>query len=160
MKKHWLGLVITVFLMMGSGGLVACGEFMGGNTAGESLSSETLFSSETVASSELLTSSETSETSSEDSAEIHTHQFSIKWEYDVNNHWRVCVCGDTSEIGVHIWDEGEVTKEPTCAEQGMKIHLCDCDATIITAIESNSDHTEVIDEAVAATCTGPGLTEV
>ena len=75
------------------------------------------------------------------------------------------VCGETlSGIKVipakgHSWDEGKITTEPTCVVAGVKTYTCvNCDATQTETIPATG-HTEVIDEAVAATCTTPGKTE-
>ena len=59
----------------------------------------------------------------------------------------------------HTWDEGKVTKAPTCTEKGTKTFTCGvCQATKTEDVAATG-HTEVIDEAVAATCTTPGKTE-
>ena len=59
------------------------------------------------------------------------------------------------------WDEGVVTTSPTCTEDGVKTYTCtvtNCGATKTEAVEALG-HTEVIDEAVAPTCTATGLTQ-
>ncbi len=64
----------------------------------------------------------------------------------------------TQALG-HDWGEGEVTKQPTCTETGAKAFKCSrCNSTRIEEIPANG-HTEVINSAVAATCTSTGLTE-
>ena len=59
----------------------------------------------------------------------------------------------------HTWDEGVETLAPTCTAVGKKVYTCSVcrenkedDIPVI-------DHTEVVDEAVASTCTATGLTE-
>ena len=66
----------------------------------------------------------------------------------------------TSEpIHTHEWDEGEVTKEATCIEEGQITYSCtSCDEVKFETI-SALGHNEVIDEAKEATCTETGLTE-
>ncbi len=84
----------------------------------------------------------------------------VGWnEYDTCS--REC-CGYTTyaekeKLG-HNYDE--VVTVPTCTEQGYTTHTCSrCgDAYIDTYVEA-SGHREVVDEAVAATCTKTGLTE-
>lgn len=62
------------------------------------------------------------------------------------------------ESHVHTWDEGSVTTEPTCTEEGVKTYACSgCDETKTEMIPVT--HNEVIDDAVAPTCTETGLTE-
>ncbi len=61
----------------------------------------------------------------------------------------------------HDWDEGEVTTAPNCTDKGVKSFTCKrsgCNGTKTEEIPANG-HTEVIDSAVAATCTETGLTE-
>ena len=75
------------------------------------------------------------------------------------------VCGETlSGIKVipakgHSWDEGKITTKPTCVVAGVKTFTCTvCNETKTETVPATG-HTEVIDEAVAATCTTPGKTE-
>lgn len=59
----------------------------------------------------------------------------------------------------HSWDEGKVTKEPTCEEDGIKICTCTvCGKTEEKRIKA-SGHNEVKDAAVTVTCETNGLTE-
>ena len=64
--------------------------------------------------------------------------------------WKACT---------HTWDAGTVTTPATCTVAGVRTFTCSvCNATKTETIPA-SGHTEVIDEAVAATCTTPGMTE-
>ena len=58
----------------------------------------------------------------------------------------------------HTFGEWVVTVPATCTEPGEEQRTCSCGETETRAIEALG-HTEVIDEAVAPTCTGTGLTE-
>ena len=59
----------------------------------------------------------------------------------------------------HAWDEGTVTIPASCTEPGAKTLTCTaCKATKTETIPATG-HTEVIDEAVAPTCTETGKTE-
>ena len=59
----------------------------------------------------------------------------------------------------HAYDTGKVTKEATCTEDGVKTFTCSvCGDTKTEAIDK-LNHTQVVDAAVAATCTETGLTE-
>ncbi len=54
--------------------------------------------------------------------------------------------------------EAEVT-EPTCTEDGYTTYTCDCGDSYVDDEVAALGHTEVVDTAVAATCTKTGLTE-
>ena len=59
----------------------------------------------------------------------------------------------------HMWDEGTITKEPTCTENGEKTYTCSrCNEIKIERI-AKIEHTIVVDPAIPATCTIPGKTE-
>ncbi len=59
----------------------------------------------------------------------------------------------------HDWDDGSVTTLPTCTELGVKTYACVvCKKTRTKPVDALG-HTEVVDEAVAPTCTATGLTE-
>lgn len=59
----------------------------------------------------------------------------------------------------HSWDEGKITKEATCEENGVKTYTCaNCKATKTEDIKALG-HKEVKDAAVTATCEKDGLTE-
>ena len=61
----------------------------------------------------------------------------------------------------HSWDEGTVTKEATCKEEGIRTYHCtveNCDETK-TEIIAKAAHTPESIAAVEASCTETGLTE-
>ena len=63
------------------------------------------------------------------------------------------------ECKVHKFGEWTITKEASCTKDGEKVRICTvCKKTETETIPATG-HTEVIDKAVAATCTKTGLTE-
>jgi hypothetical protein len=63
-----------------------------------------------------------------------------------------------TEPHVHVFGDWVTVKEPVCTEQGEQQRVCDC-GEIETQNVDALGHTEVIDAAVAPTCTATGLTE-
>ena len=65
------------------------------------------------------------------------------------NHARTCsVCGSKA-TEAHAWVDGEITKAPTCAEEGAMNQSCACGATKVAAIAKTNDHD--FDEGVVTT---------
>ena len=69
------------------------------------------------------------------------------------------ICG--VEVGEPLGhDYGTVVTAPTCTEQGYTTHTCSrCKDTYVDSYIDANGHSEVIDEAVDATCTQTGLTQ-
>ena len=66
----------------------------------------------------------------------------------------------TNEPHVHVWEDFELTKEPTCTAAGEMTYTCSvCGENKVEDYSSPKGHKEVIDAAVDATCTETGLTE-
>ena len=69
------------------------------------------------------------------------------------------MCGAEEPDCNHSFGEWSTVKNATCTEKGLKERSCSiCGVKDQDDIETLA-HTEVIDKAVAATCTEPGLTE-
>ena len=65
--------------------------------------------------------------------------------------------GATSDH-THSFGEWSVSKNATCAEDGIKVRYCNCGEKQSETVPALS-HTEVIDEAIAPTCAVAGKTE-
>jgi len=88
-------------------------------------------------------------------AEKHTYTYENS---DASDHIASCACG-YSKTATHAWDSGKVTTEATCTADGVTTYTCaNCAATKTETIAAIG-HNEVIDSAVAPTCTETGLTE-
>lgn len=127
---------------------------------------------------------------------VHTIDAAV-WCYDESSHWHACPCGEVvandkvaheygsftwqnetqhkkvCECGAtvtaeHTWNDGELTKAPTCREPGEITHTCSgCEATSVreTAIDAaahlddNGDrHCDLCSEPMGGGLTGDGLT--
>ena len=53
----------------------------------------------------------------------HTHDYNNS-KNDDTNHWKECVCGEKAEVSQHTWNDGEITKEATVDEEGVKTYTC------------------------------------
>ncbi len=72
-----------------------------------------------------------------------------------------CSCGDsyTEAIPATGHDYEAVVTAPTCTEDGYTTYTCACGDSYVADEVEATGHTEVVDKAVAATCTKTGLTE-
>ena len=59
------------------------------------------------------------------------HDFSGEWQHDADRHWKKCSrCDGTTPTEPHTWDNGTVTKQPTCTTAGERKYTCAvCSAT-------------------------------
>ena len=80
----------------------------------------------------------------------------------------ICICGkpmteEMSDLGGHLWDEGEVTTEATCTVDGVRTFTCTrdkCGATKTETIPATGVHAWVLDddaEQRPATCIAEGI---
>lgn len=74
----------------------------------------------------------------------HTHTYSEQWSHNDSEHWHTCTGADCDEVidkAAHTWDNGNITKEPTCTANGEMTYTCTvCKATKTEEI-ATSDHT-------------------
>lgn len=61
---------------------------------------------------------------SEPTVPPHTHEFGSNWITDSKGHHKECSCGEISEAGTHIEDNGTVTVKPTNDTIGEKVFKC------------------------------------
>ena len=73
-----------------------------------------------------------------------SHNYSTVWSKDGDNHWYACTnngCTEKKESAVHTWNNGEVTKDASCFEEGVTTYTCTvCGQTKTEAIKM-IDHT-------------------
>lgn len=63
---------------------------------------------------------------------VISHDYTGGWSGNSSSHWKTCTICKTekTEVGDHDFDEGVVTKKPTCIELGIKTYTCQtCNAT-------------------------------
>ena len=77
---------------------------------------------------------------------------------------RECDRCDSEETGIiptleHVHSYTDVVTDPTCTEKGYTTHTCKCGESYVDTYVDAIGHTEIIDKAVAPTCTETGLTE-
>jgi hypothetical protein len=81
------------------------------------------------------------ETKTETLPKTEGHDFGPWKKHNAEQHKRSCECGEI-EYADHNWDAGEVTKKPTCKDEGVKTYTCkDCGETKTESIAKTNDHT-------------------
>ncbi len=76
----------------------------------------------------------------------HTADESAPWQHDDTKHWKDCKDNDGGKVdeGDHSWGEGQVTKQATCKEEGVKTFTCStCGATKTEKIDKLTTHTPI-----------------
>ena len=53
----------------------------------------------------------------------HTHTYTLN-KCDASAHWQECACGAKTNVTLHNWDAGTVTKQANCNEEGEKTFTC------------------------------------
>ena len=103
---------------------------------------------------------------------VRVHDYSDEWTVDVeaacndgSKSHHCTRCGAKTDItvipatGNHKFGDWKITKAATCTAEGTQTRTCSVCGKVETQTIKALGHTEVIDEAVAATCTKTGLTE-
>ena len=72
--------------------------------------------------------------------------------------YTVVITREAAPAHIHQYGEWVTTVQPTCTKEGTREKTCQCDDKVTEPIEK-LPHTEVIDEAVAPSCTETGLTQ-
>ncbi len=57
------------------------------------------------------------------------HEHSYVQKHNTAEHWQECECGEKKDVQAHLWDNGEITTQPTCDTFGEKTFTCVCGAT-------------------------------
>ena len=66
------------------------------------------------------------------------HDSSDDWVYNADTHWNLCSrCNEKQNEVPHVWDNGKVTKQPTCITEGEKTYTC----TVCSATKTESVNT-------------------
>ena len=76
------------------------------------------------------------------------------WMNDETNHWHECANGCGEKLGetAHTYDDGVVTTEPTCTEDGEKTYTCtECGHTKTETVEKTG-HVDGDDDGVCDVC--------
>lgn len=103
----------------------------------------------------------------------HSHSYAEGWTYDETDHWHASACGHDVVSGkaAHTWNDGEVTKDATCAAAGEKLLKCTvCGAEKVESIPATGAHvwndgvetkkpTELVKGEMTYTCTVCGATK-
>ncbi|MCM1489057.1 MAG: hypothetical protein NC203_11905, partial [Firmicutes bacterium] len=79
------------------------------------------------------------------------HNPGAVWKSNATQHWHVCAneydfgsCGDHVDKSDHKWNDGDVTKAPTCTENGIKTLTCKvCGRTKTEDVEARHTLTEI-----------------
>ena len=70
------------------------------------------------------------------------HSYSENWSHDETYHWLACLnCGEIEDKAEHTLDEGVVTTQPTCAEDGIMTYTCTVCNAAMTATIPATGHT-------------------
>lgn len=70
-----------------------------------------------------------------------THRYLVDWQSSILGHWKVCECGETSEVESHSYGSWEVVLDSTHISEGVKKHSCSiCDYQETDIVEKKEGH--------------------
>ena len=92
-------------------------------------------------------------------AKVDAHTFAEEWTYDSEFHWYAATCGHdvVSSKAKHSWEDGTITKQPTCDGEGERTFNCDCGATKIEMIPATGHTWNEGTITTNPTCTTEGI---
>ena len=71
-----------------------------------------------------------------------THTYGAWTNVDDTTHKHTCSVCSKEETASHTWNSGNITKQPTCKEEGVKTFTCTgCNATYTEVVEKLTTHT-------------------
>ena len=80
-------------------------------------------------------------TKTEPIAKTSDHEYGSWAKINDSTHKRTCSVCKKEETASHTWDSGRVTKQPTCAEEGVRTYTCSvCKGTKTEPIAKTSNH--------------------
>ena len=87
------------------------------------------------------TCSDCNATKAEDVPKTTTHTYGAWTKLNDNQHEHTCSVCQVKEQANHSWNDGEITKDPTCKEMGVKTFTCsDCNATKTEDVPKTTTH--------------------
>ncbi|MDE7087234.1 MAG: hypothetical protein K2O67_03475, partial [Clostridia bacterium] len=88
------------------------------------------------------------------------HSFAEGWSSNPTHHWHAATCGhdEKSDMAVHIWNDGVITKETSCYAEGETTYTCTVCSKTKTEPIAKIPHTPEDDAAIDPTCTETGKT--
>ena len=80
-------------------------------------------------------------TKTEDISKTTTHTYGAWTKLNDNQHEHTCSVCQVKEQANHSWNDGKITKDPTCKEMGVKTFTCtDCSATKTEDVPKTTTH--------------------
>lgn len=81
---------------------------------------------------------EEEKTPAKEKTEEHTHMFEGEWYSDDTFHWQKCECGETSEKGIHEFEEQNI--EEVNEQRVLKCKVCSKEVILE---DTKTEHTRI-----------------